>query len=84
MQFVTQIVYLDERPNVRKETVILISLLNYKSRELTPFLLYRRRRHKREVHYVFLETVREYGGKVVSYENLEFRIICLQQLTHNR
>ena len=71
MQFVTQIAYLDERPNVRKETAILISPLNCKHRELTPFLLYRRRFHKREVHHVFLETVSEYAEKVVSYGNLE-------------
>ena len=72
MQFVTQIAYLDERPNVREETAIMISLLNCKISELTPFLLYRRRRHKREVHHVFLESVREYAEKVVSYKNLEF------------
>ena len=72
MQFVTQIAYLDERTNVREETAILISLLNCKNRELTPFLLYRRRRRKREVRHVFLETVREYAEKVVSYENLAF------------
>ena len=72
MQFVTQIAYLYERPNVEKGTAILISLLNCKNRELTPFFIYRRRRHKREVHHVLLETVREYTEKVVSYENLEF------------
>ena len=55
MQFVTQIAYLDERPNARKETAILISLLNCENRELMPFLLYRRRRHRREVHHVFLK-----------------------------
>ena len=71
MEFVTQIAYLDERPNIRKETAILISLLNSKNRELTPFLLYRRRRHKQEVHHVFLETVRECAGKVVSNDNLD-------------
>ena len=72
MQFVTQIAYLDKRPNVGKETAILISLSNCEYRELKPFLLYRRRRHKREVHHVFLETVREYAEKVVSNENLDF------------
>ena len=63
---------MNERPNVEKETATLISLLNCKNRELTPFLLYRRRRHKREVRHVLLETVGEYAEKVVSYENLEF------------
>ena len=72
MQFVTQIAYLDERLNVEKETAILISLLNFKHMELTPFLLYRRRHHKREIHHVLLETVRKYAEKVFSYENLEF------------
>jgi len=48
------------------------SVLNCKNREFTHFYHYRRLRHKREVHHVFLETVREYAGKVVSYENLEF------------
>ena len=63
MQIVTQIAYLDERPNIEKETAILISLLNSKNRELTPYLLYRRRRHKREARHVLHETVREYAKK---------------------
>ena len=84
MQFVTQIAYLDERPNVRKETAILISLLNCKNRELTPFLLYRRRRHKREVTMVSSRQFANMLKKVASYQNLELWIICLQQLFHNR
>ena len=72
MQFVTKIAYLDKRPNVSKETAILISLLNCENRELTPFLFYRRRRHKREVHHAILETVRENAEKVVSNGNLDF------------
>ena len=35
-------------------------------------MLYRHRRHKREVRHVFLETVREYAEKVDSSENLDF------------
>jgi len=72
MQFVTQIAYLDKRLNVRKETAILISLFNTENGELMPLLLYLLRRHKREVHHVFLETVHEYAEKVVSDENLDF------------
>ena len=33
LRFVTRIAYLDKRPNVRKETAILISLLNFKNKE---------------------------------------------------
>ena len=84
MQFVTQIAYLDKRPNVRKETAILILLLNSENRELKPLLHHLLRRQKREVHHVFLETVREYAEKVVSNGNLDFWIICLQQLSHIR
>ena len=72
MQCVTQNAYLDKRPNVRNKTAIWISLFYCENRELTPFLLYLRRRHKREVHHVFIETVREYAEKGVRYENLEF------------
>ena len=82
MQFVTQIAYLDKRQNVRKETAI--SLLNSQNRELMPFLFYLLRRHKREVHHVFIEEVRKYAEKAVSNENLDFWIICLKQLSHNR
>ena len=66
MQFVTQVAYLDKRPNVRKETAILILLLNSENRKLTSSLRYLLRRHKQEVHHVFLETVREYAEQVVS------------------
>ena len=72
MQIVTQITYLDKRPNVRKENAILISHLNSENRELTPILLYLLRRHKREVHHVFLEIVREYAEEVVSNKILTF------------
>ena len=84
VQFVTHITYSDRRANVKKETAICISLLNCKNRELTPFLVYRRRCHKREGHHVFLETVSEYAEKVDSSKNLDFWIIYLQQLSHNR
>ena len=61
----------------------MIWLLNSEIRELTPFFIYLLWRQKREVHQVILEKVREYVEKVVSNENLDFWIICLQQLSHN-
>ena len=63
---------LDEQPNVKDETAIMILHLNSENRELTPLLLYLLRRPKREVHRVILETVRKYAEKVVSNENLDF------------